>query len=261
LSDYPRRRRLEPEPPKSGGIPLVPLIVLVILGGLLLGGLLTRFFGNAANGTRQPASVPSFTPLPGATESGPQPETPSPVPTPSPTSAPSASPSRSAKVSASPAATASAGGTPTASPQATRSAAPHVVAARTTAPPVIIITPSPAPSATPAASPEGTTTPALIAGAASTQHASSIVRSYIGALANGDQSTATGYLASGIPDESFINPNVNVVVSDLRTTQNDDGSFTVTAQIQTAKGSYLETFTLHNGPYGMQITGHSAVRM
>jgi len=87
------------------------------------------------------------------------------------------------------------------------------------------------------------------------------VRSYIGALANGDSATATGYLASGIPTESFINPNVNVQVTNMQTARNGDGSFTVTAQIQTAKGSYLETFTLRSGPYGMQITDHNATRM
>jgi hypothetical protein len=68
-------------------------------------------------------------------------------------------------------------------------------------------------------------------------------------------------LASGIPTESFINPNVNVQITNLQTARNSDGSFTVTAQIQTAKGGYLETFTLRQGPYGMQITGHNATQM
>jgi hypothetical protein len=87
------------------------------------------------------------------------------------------------------------------------------------------------------------------------------VRAYVGALADGDSATATGYLASGIPSESFINPNVEAQITNVQTTRNGDGSFTVTAQIQTAKGSYLETFTLRQGPYGMQITDHTAERM
>jgi hypothetical protein len=101
----------------------------------------------------------------------------------------------------------------------------------------------------------------LITGTASREHAAAIVRAYIGALANGDTSTATGYLASGIPSESFINPNVNATINDLRTVPNGDGSFTVTAQIATSKGSYLETFTVTHNQYGMQITDHNPTKM
>jgi hypothetical protein len=133
---------------------------------------------------------------------------------------------------------------------------------------VIIITPSPTPTAAVAAPPASqtpqpatTATPVLITGSASRDHASAIVRAYIDALSSGDTSTATGYLANGIPDESFINPNVNVTINDLRTAPNSDGSFTVTVQIGTAKGNYLETFTVRHGQYGMQITDHNATRM
>lgn len=87
------------------------------------------------------------------------------------------------------------------------------------------------------------------------------MRSYVAALARGDSATAAGYLAGGLPSESFINPNVSVSVNQLQTVRNGDGSFTVTAQIATSKGNYLETFTLRPGPYGMQITDHNATRM
>jgi hypothetical protein len=100
----------------------------------------------------------------------------------------------------------------------------------------------------------------LITGGATREHAAAIVRAYINALANGDSATATGYLSSGIPDESFINPNVNASIADLRTARNDDGTFTVTVQIATSKGNYLESFALKPSPYGLQITSHSATR-
>lgn len=261
-------------------MPLVPLIVLVILGGLLLGGLLTRFFGGATGGTHEPSAAPSFTPLPGAgaTSEPTQSATPSPAPSrtrkpaekPShkPSEKPSEKPSQKPSEKPSPAASASAspGAAASAAPVAARAAtpAPHAAATRTP-PPVIIITPSPAPTVAPTVAPTpapaATATPVQIIGEASARHAAAIVRAYIGALANGDISTATGYLASGIPSESFINPNVNVTINDLRTAANGDGSYTVTAQIATAKGSYLETFTVRRTTYGLQITGHNAVRM
>jgi hypothetical protein len=101
-------------------------------------------------------------------------------------------------------------------------------------------------------------TPVLITGANTAEHAASIVNAYIAALARGDSSTATGYLANGLPTETFINPNVTVNVSDMRTNRNSDGSYNVTAQITTSKGTYFESFTLRMGAYGMQITEHSA---
>jgi len=168
-------------------------MVLVILGGLLLGGLLTMIFG--AGGTAQaPTARPSFTPLPGTTA----------------TFAPTASPTS-------------------------------------------IETPTAASVATP--------TPVLITGANSADHAAAIVRAYIGSLARGDSATAAGYLASGLPTESFINPNVTVNVADLRTGRTGDGGYAVTAQIVTSKGTYLTSFTLRMGTYGMQITDHSATHI
>ena len=101
----------------------------------------------------------------------------------------------------------------------------------------------------------------LITGANSSDHASAIVRAYISSLARGDSATAAGYLASGLPTESFINPNVTVNVADLRTSRNGDGSYAVTAQIVTSKGTYVASFTLRMGTYGMQITDHSATHI
>jgi hypothetical protein len=258
LSDYPRRRRLEPEPPKRGGIPIIPLMILVVLCGLALGGLLTKFLGTG--GAKAPTSAPSFTPLPEATATFTSAE--SLAPSPSPTSSrnpakasPSALASESPKASASPNAAVSPVEKP--KPQATR----VVIVLTPTPPPTHTATNVPATNATATAPPvvaAPTATPVLIVGANTSEHAASIVNAYVGALARGDSSTAAGYLASGLPTETFINPNVTVSVSDLRTSRNSDGSYTVTAQITTSKGTYFGTFVLRMGPYGMQITEHSA---
>ncbi|MGD0967101.1 MAG: hypothetical protein ABR949_02340 [Candidatus Aquilonibacter sp.] len=258
MSDYPRRRRLDPEPPKRGGIPIVPLMVLVILGGLLLGGLLTKFFGTG--GAQAPTPAPSFTPLPGVSATfaptfSPTPQQSiSPRPSHSPSHAPTATPMPSVTLlpSTTPAPTAKA---------AVAQPTPHKT------PGIIILTPTPAPAA-PAATATApplvvtpTATPVLITGANSTEHAAAIVRAYIASLARGDSATAAGYLANGLPTESFINPNVSVNVADLRASRNGDGTVAVATQIVTSKGTYLASFTLRMGAYGMQITDHSATHI
>jgi hypothetical protein len=261
LSDYPRRRRLEPEPPKRGGIPIIPLMILVVLCGLALGGLLTKFLGTG--GAQAPTSAPSFTPLPEATATFTSAETPppSPLPTPSAKVSPLAKASVTPKISPSPSPNTTASPTSKPKPKTTQI--------------VIVLTPTPAPAThvtgaqatttatatPPPAAMAPTATPVLITGANTSEHASAIVNAYIGALARGDSSTAAGYLASGLPTETFINPGVTVNVSDMRALRNIDGSYTVTAQIVTSKGTYIATFGLRMGPYGLQITEHSATHI
>jgi len=252
-------------------------MVLVILGGLLLGGLLTKFFGTG--GASAPSPNPTFTPLPGSTAT----YAPSAAPTPAstPTGRPSVKPARAAERRASPPPSASASPTASASPSARPSRKPKPKLRTLAHPspshlaPVIVLTPTPAatvsaPTPTPPPPPPTlvstpqpivSSTPVLITGANNSAHAAAIVRAYIAALARGDTATAAGYLASGLPTETFINPNVSVNVSDLRASRNDDGSFNVTVQIVTSKGSYLASFTLSSQPYGLQITNHSATRL
>jgi len=266
LSDYPRRRRLDPEPPKRGGIPIVPLMVLVILGGLLLGGLLTKFFGTG--GAQAPTPAPSFTPLPGVSATFAP--TFSPTPEATRTHLPKPSPSRAPTATPIPSVTLLPGTTPAPTPKATsRAVHPTVHVTPHSTPAIIILTPTPAAAAAAVAATATppplvvapTATPVLITGTNSTEHAAAIVRAYIASLARGDSSTAAGYLASGLPTESFINPNVSVNVTDLRASRSGDGSFVVTTQIVTSKGTYLASFTLRMGAYGMQITDHSATHI
>ena len=253
MDDYRRRRRLDsPQEPK-GGIPIVPLIVLVIFAGLLLGGGLAKFFGRG--GGAQPTSAPTFTPLPSAELTA----------SPSPTPSHKASPSPSMTPSSSPSPSASAHATPTASPKPSPTATPT---ASPTPKGVIIITPTPKattkPSERPATpkpapTPTETPTPALITGAVSADHAAGIVRSYLSALANGEESFSTGYLRSGLPNESFITKGSRI--ENVQATQTGNGSFNVTALIVSAAGTYNETFTLRNGPNGLQIVDHTPTRV
>jgi hypothetical protein len=236
-------------------------MILVVLCGLALGGLLTKFLGTG--GAQAPTPAPSFTPLPEATATFTSAESLPPSPSPTPSAAktsPSAKASATPKTSPSPSPNTTASPTSKPKPKATQV--------------VIVLTPTPpgtaratsVPAATATATPPPvvaapTATPVLITGANTSEHAAAIVNAYIGALARGDSSTAAGYLASGLPTETFINPNVTVNVSDMRTSHNSDGSYNVTAQIVTSKGTYLATFVLRMGAYGMQITEHSATHI
>jgi len=87
------------------------------------------------------------------------------------------------------------------------------------------------------------------------------VRSYLAAVLRGDQSTATGYLARGVPNESFFTGAAKI--TDLETTHNPDGSFTVAVDISSPSGEYYETFKLAEGPggLGLQIVDHYAIKV
>jgi hypothetical protein len=233
-------------------------MILVVLCGLALGGLLTKFLGTG--GAQAPTSAPSFTPLPEATATFTSAESLPPSASPSPT--PSAKTSPTAKASASPKTSPSPSPATTASPTIKpKPKSTQVVIVLTPTPPATHVTGVPVATATATPPPvvaAPTATPVLITGANTSEHATAIVNAYIGALARGDSSTAAGYLASGLPTETFINPQVTVNVSDVRTSRNGDGSYNVTTQIVTSKGTYLATFVLRMGAYGLQITEHSA---
>ena len=91
----------------------------------------------------------------------------------------------------------------------------------------------------------------------SSDRAAAIVRSYLGALARGDQSSATSYLSSGLPDETFMS---GAKVTSVRTSSLDGGRYKVSADIATPTGEYFETFTLEPGPSGLVIVDHTAIK-
>jgi hypothetical protein len=251
VSEYRRRRRLEPEPERRG-LPLLPLLLVVIFAGLLLGGLLAKFFGRA------PAPAPKVAALP------------SPIPsiTPIITSAPSLAASPGSQPSVVPSASPSPSATPSTRPVRTPRPSPSA--------PVIVVTPPPKPETTSdrgadqnTPQPQGTgsnvatapTAAPLVTAApqSNSEPAVALVRSYLHALARGDQPTATDYLVSGLPNETYMTSAAKI--NSVDGVKNSDGSYKVTADVSTAEGEYFETFTVKNGPYGLQISDHYTIKV
>ncbi|MBV8374555.1 MAG: hypothetical protein JO302_03515 [Candidatus Eremiobacteraeota bacterium] len=93
--------------------------------------------------------------------------------------------------------------------------------------------------------------------ASGSDQAAEIVRSYLGSLARGDRSTATTYLARGLPSEDFMNATSRVL--SVRPEGSGNNQYKVTADVQTSTGEYYITFTLQSGPGGLQITDHDSI--
>ncbi|MGC1382126.1 MAG: hypothetical protein WA814_14015, partial [Candidatus Baltobacteraceae bacterium] len=86
----------------------------------------------------------------------------------------------------------------------------------------------------------------------------SVVRSYLGALARGDRATAASYLAHGTPNEPFMNSLAHVAT--IHSASAGPQQYEVTADVQTPEGEYYVTFTLQQGPGGLQITDHYTIK-
>ncbi len=84
------------------------------------------------------------------------------------------------------------------------------------------------------------------------------MRSYLGALARGDRATATSYLAHGAPNEPFMNAQAHIET--IRSTSIGTQQYQVTADVHTPAGEYYVTFTLQQGPGGLQITDHYTIK-
>jgi len=259
VDDYPRRRRLAPqEPKKGGGLPIFPLIVLVIFAGLLLGGGLAKFFGNRG---AVATSAPTFTPLPAPTATFAPRATPirNTSPSPSLSASPSLSPSPSPSPTARAHASASASIAPSASTSPTPTVRPSVIYITAAPKASPVKTPAPLRTAVPLAT--ATPAPVLVTGPSTGEHAAAIVRSYLAAVGRNDEATAAGYLQRGLPNESFFTS--AATITDLETVRNPDGTFTVKADISTPSGEYYETFNLAQGPggLGLQIVQHYAIKV
>ncbi|HEY1681344.1 MAG TPA: hypothetical protein VGF98_06905 [Candidatus Tumulicola sp.] len=263
MSDYRRRRRSD-EGRESGGLPLIPLVLVVVFAGLLLGALLAHFFGGGPGKQSSGTTVAQSTPLlvtPVPTEqpvlnprSSPSPAV-SPThtasSTPSPTASPSTSPSTSPQPSKSPKASPTQTTRVALSPHPVSSAIVHQIAE---APPQpdrgVPSRPAVEPTATPAATPA----PAAPDGS---ERAAGVVRSYLSALASGNRALATTYLSSGTPGEVFMDSTAHVV--SLKSTASGTG-YHVAAEVQTAAGAYAVTFSVEPGTSGLQITDHYAIK-
>jgi hypothetical protein len=213
--------------------------LVVIAGGWFLGQALARVFNGppkTENVAQAPTTQPIVTPPPSASPQASAPASPSasPSPTHSPKPTPEPSPTATAEVTTAPLQTTA----PTAQPTAT--VAPTA-------------SPAPTPSATPATRrtqpigrrPEPTSTPAAQSGDQGTGEASRIVRAYIESLRDGNPAQASSYLGNGSPDEAFIDSTTRIV--SISESANGDGSYKVSADMQTPKGEYYETFIVASG--------------
>jgi hypothetical protein len=256
-----RRRRRSDETRESGGLPLIPLVLVVIFAGLLLGALLAHFFGGGpgkqpANTTAIARATPVFaTPDSGATAAPAPSITTSPRTSASPLARPSSAPSPTASPSTSP--TPSASTTPGATPSPHRTVHPvthaSVVAALPSPAPRESIARATAPAVISTAAP--VTAPAAPSGSA---RAESVVRSYLSAVASGNRALATTYLAGGVPGEVFMDSTAHVV--SLNSASSGTG-YRVSADVVTSNGEYALTFSLSPGASGLQITDHYAIKV
>jgi hypothetical protein len=263
VREPPRRRRPDDDLGR-GGLPLFPLVLVVILAGLLLGGALAHFFGPKGTPRRLATSLAAI---------------PSPLPTPARlyTARPALKPlpTRSAASTARPSATPSATATskPTVTPKpspaparaakliATASASPLPTASHSrSAAPVAAAPPTPQPVASAAvvthavAHVKPAPTPPTAAIAPEGDQASTVVRSYLNALARGDRTTAATYLARGVPTETFMSNGSHI--ESIRSASIGHEQYQVTADVQTNSGEYYITFTVQQGPGGAQIADH-----
>jgi hypothetical protein len=94
--------------------------------------------------------------------------------------------------------------------------------------------------------------------ASSDDRASALVRSYLQALARGDRSTASSYLASGAPNETFMTPDSRI--ESIRSSSVGPQQYRVTADVQTTSGEYYVTFTVEQNPGGFSITDHFSIK-
>ncbi|MDQ2679657.1 MAG: hypothetical protein M3Y21_01350 [Candidatus Eremiobacteraeota bacterium] len=265
--DPPRRRRPSQNGSRSSSgtnWAIIPLAIVVVLAGLGIGKLLSMHFSKsdststAMQQTVRPTPLPSLIPTVAAT---PIRHTPRPAATETPSPTPSAEPTASTR--------------PTPSAQPTSSAAPSVtnrpapkVAPTAAAPlhaatPRSTIAPAPTPRPLPRATahrPIATTAPipdaqAPLGGASADQ----LVRRYLGALIAGNPGTAQALLAGGSPTEqSFIDG--RSTITSVTPNKNADGTYSVGAEVATAKGTYYITFTVSQEPSGLIITDHYAIK-
>ena len=122
------------------------------------------------------------------------------------------------------------------------------------------VTPAPQHAATPAAqhasNPSGTT-----ASGSGASAAESAVRAYLNALARGDNSTATSYLASGLPTETFMGPSAQIISIQASASSEHPGVYKVGADVKASSGEYFTTFMVQPAVTGgYQIYDHYSIK-
>ena len=280
-------RRTPPRRPRAAKnaswLPLIPLAVLIVIGGLAIGALISKVFAQkdeaqttvvtatpGAKATSAPHAprpvivatiVPRITPSPVPTPT----DLPSPSPEPTATLVPTAKPTASPKAAAPPSDRPSERPTPTDRPMA--SAAPVASAVPSRAP---IAVPSATPVARKRTPPPPATMPpdsrpSAAAPAAAANPAVGVVRRYLDAIKRGDEVGAYAALGGSpgdkglsLSEESFVDRTARVKV--VRATPSEDGSSTIEVEIVSAKGSYFSTFHVVQNTKGFIIDQHDSIK-
>jgi hypothetical protein len=98
------------------------------------------------------------------------------------------------------------------------------------------------------------------------QPAQAVVRRYIGDLIAGDEAGA--YAALGgtssdrtldLKEEAFLDKDARI--TSMRASRSDATGVTVDAEITSARGSYVATFHVTNGPNGSIINQHDYIKI
>ena len=268
-------RRTPPRRPraaKSPWLPLVPVAIAIVIGGLAIGAGLSKLFTHPYDG----ANV-AVAPSPLAAQATPVPHQKKPiivatiVPriTPSPEPTPSDLPSPSPEPNGSPTPRASISAIARAVPSERPSERPTPAVEPTTAQ-VGAETPlrkrSPVPAATlppPETKPSGLRASAQTVAPATPVVA--VVRRYIDALKRGDEVGAYAALGGlpgdkglSLPEESFVDSKARI--TSVHSTPSEDGSATVELEIAAAKGTYFATFHVIQNAKGFVIDQHDFIK-
>jgi len=255
--DGPRRRRRSlDEPAQRGRLPLFPFFVVVVLAGLALGAFLSRHFNGAPPAAREVAgNLTTAAPRAGATRSPGLRSPPRTAPSAASMQTPSSRPS------------------PSASGAATARPAPHRVALITPKPHLIVERPRGLPAATPQRSAQPVLTPAPpptqrpvhTVQPSGSGSAEAVARDYLLALVRGDSRSANSALGKSpnsgttFDEQSFIDRQSRI--TDLRTTNNGDGTYKVEAEVSSLKGTYFVTFHVARNDASYYITDHYAIKV
>lgn len=269
-------RRTPPRRPraaKSPWLPLVPIAIAIVIGGLAIGAGLSKLFTRsddganvavapsplAAQGTPAPhrkkpvivaTIVPRITPSPEPTPS----DLPSPSPEPSGSPTPRASSSAIARVL--PSERPSERPTPVIEPSAAQAGAETPLRRRSPVPPATL---------PPDTKPSGLRASAQTVAPVPATPAVAVVRRFIDALKRGDEVGAYAALGGlpgdkglSLPEESFVDSNARI--TSVRSTRSEDGSATVELEIAAAKGTYFGTYHVIQNAKGLIIDQHDFIK-
>jgi hypothetical protein len=230
MSDRPRRSRQRSRPPQRK-YPLIPILVVVLLAGFVIGASFA-FVQRVREGPPRPLATPTLPPAitPSPVQSAALLVSPSPAPSPSVTPTPAASASPSASPAASP--------SPTASPSASAS-------------------PAASPLATARATGSPTAEASVDADSDFARLASVVVRQYLAALERGDDAAAYAAfgVASGASGVTFVEKRyVDQTTRIVRVSSSGtDDAATVDVELETGGATYFAQYFLTRSAAGSAV--------